>query len=45
VADAKHIASHHQAFGGPTPPPLDHDGIEEHFVEKGSSILSKHNVF
>ncbi len=38
-ADAKHILEHHRDFGGPTPPPLDHDGIEDNFVEKGSSIL------
>lgn len=29
----------HEAFGGPEPPPIEHQGIEEHFVEKASSVL------
>ena len=41
-ADAKHILGHHRAFGGPRPPPIDHDGIEDNFVDKGSSILYWH---
>jgi hypothetical protein len=41
-ADAKHIMEHHRDFGGPRPPPLDHDRIEDNFVEKGSSILYWH---
>ena len=42
VADAKHILTHHRDFGGPKPPPIDHDGIEDSFVEKGSSIFYWH---
>jgi hypothetical protein len=42
AAGAKHILTHYRDFGGPTPPPLDHDGIEDNFVEKGSSIFYWH---
>jgi hypothetical protein len=28
-----------EAFGGPKPPPIDHEGIEDCFLEKGSVIL------
>ena len=38
VADPKYIREHHDRYGGPEPPPLDHDGINEIFVEKGSVV-------
>ena len=38
-ADAKHILGHYQDFGGPKPPPMDHVGIEDSYVEKSSSIF------
>jgi hypothetical protein len=42
VADARYIREHHAAFGGPEPPPLDHDGINDAFVEKGSVVWYWH---
>ena len=39
VATSKHILEHYRNHGGPKPPPLDHDGIEDAFIEKGSSVL------
>ena len=38
VADARYIREHHAAYGGPQPPPLDHDGINDMFVEKASVV-------
>jgi len=35
----EHIFEHYKAHGGPTPPPIDHDGIEHSFVEKASTVL------
>jgi hypothetical protein len=32
------IARHHQAFGGPKPPPIDHQGINDAFLEKASVV-------
>jgi hypothetical protein len=29
IADAEYIRVHYEAYGGPTPPPLDHDGIND----------------
>jgi hypothetical protein len=42
VASPRYIVEHHDAFGGPDPPPLDHDGINDIFVEKGSVVLYWH---
>lgn len=39
VADARYIVSHYEEYGGPKPPPLDHQGINHMFVEKGSTVL------
>ena len=39
VANADFIRVHHQRYGGPKPPPLDHDGINDIFIEKGSVVL------
>jgi hypothetical protein len=38
IADAKFIQGHSQADSGPKPPPIDHEGINDIFVEKGSSV-------
>jgi hypothetical protein len=32
------ILEHYKAYGGPAPPPLDHDGINDEFLEKGSTV-------
>lgn len=37
--DRAYILQHYQAYGGPKPPPLDHKGINDAFVEKGSVVL------
>jgi hypothetical protein len=42
VADARYIISHYEEYGGPKPPPLDHDGINDIFVGKASSVLYWH---
>ena len=34
-----YILDHHEAYGGPKPPPIDHDGINHAFAEKASSVL------
>jgi hypothetical protein len=34
--DRKFIIDHYRAYGGPEPPPIDHQGIEDQFVGKGS---------
>lgn len=36
VADPTEIQAHYTRYGGPKPPPLDHDGIHDIFVEKAS---------
>lgn len=33
------IQMYYEAFGGPSPPPIDHDGIDHAFVGKASVIL------
>lgn len=38
VADTGYIRQHYQWYGGPEPPPLDHEGIENAFVGKASGI-------
>lgn len=32
------ITQHYEAYGGPTPPPLDHQGIDDAFVGKASVV-------
>ncbi len=32
------ILRHYHAYGGTTPPPIDHQGIDDAFVEKGSMV-------
>lgn len=36
--DKDYILKHYQAYGGPEPPPLDHQGIDDAFVEKASVV-------
>jgi hypothetical protein len=38
VASPSYIREHYAAYGGPKPPPLDHDGINDIFVEKASVV-------
>jgi hypothetical protein len=38
VADPKFIKEHHGWYGGPKPPPLDHDGINDMFLGKASVV-------
>ncbi len=33
------IMRHYEAYGGPKPPPIDHQGVEDVFIEKGSVVL------
>jgi hypothetical protein len=43
VASPAYIQGHHRAYGGPPlPSPLDHDGINDIFVEKASEVLYWH---
>jgi hypothetical protein len=37
-ADAKYIQEHAEKFEGPKPPPMDHEGINDIFAEKGSTV-------
>ena len=32
------IVEHRKDYGDPAPPPIDHDGIEDRFLEKGSTV-------
>lgn len=36
------IMRHYEAHGGPKPPVIDHQGIDDEFVEKGSSVWYFH---
>jgi hypothetical protein len=38
VASPSYIREHYAAYGGPKPPPMDHDGINDIFVEKASVV-------
>jgi hypothetical protein len=38
VASPSYIREHHAAYGGPKPPPMDHDGINDIFVGKASVV-------
>ncbi len=39
AVDRKFIMTHYRAYGGPEPPPIDHQGIDDAFLEKASVIL------
>jgi len=43
VVGSKFITEHFDAYGGPKPPPVDHDGIDDAFLEKGSSVQYFYN--
>jgi hypothetical protein len=43
VATPESIRNYYEAHGGPAPPPLDHDGIDEAFVGKSSVVLYWYN--
>ncbi len=38
VADSAYIHKNFERYGGPTPPPLDHEGIADVFLEKASQV-------
>ena len=38
AVDAKYILDHCETFGGPKPPPLDHQGINDMFISKASIV-------
>jgi hypothetical protein len=40
--DRAFIVEHHRAYGGETPPPIDHDGIEDAFYGKASEVHYLH---
>ena len=37
------IMRHYRAYGGPEPPPIDHHGIDDAFLEKASITWYFHN--
>lgn len=39
----KYILDHYQAYGGPAPPPIDHQGINDAFIEKASVVHYFHD--
>lgn len=39
IARRDNILNHYREYGGPEPPPIDHDGIEDAFEGKASAIL------
>jgi hypothetical protein len=39
AVDRKFIMSNYRAYGGPEPPPIDHQGIDNAFLEKASATL------
>ncbi len=41
--DSAYIQRHFEWYGGPTPPPLDHSGIDDAFSEKGSRVWYWHD--
>lgn len=42
VVGKKFILDHYRAYGGPKPPPITHQGIDDGFMEKGSVVLYYH---
>jgi hypothetical protein len=43
IARREFIVSRHRVYGGPTPPPITHDGIDDRYVEKGSVVHYCHD--
>lgn len=42
AADPQYIQEHYEAYGGPRPPPLNQDGINDIFMEKASVVWYWH---
>lgn len=42
VADAKYIYDHYKAYGGVKPPKIEHQGINDIFAEKASTVMYFH---
>ncbi len=42
VADAKYINEHYESYGGPKPPKITHNGINDAFAEKAAAISYLH---
>lgn len=42
VVDSDYILRHYREYGGPKPPPIYHEGINNAFVEKASTVLYYH---
>jgi hypothetical protein len=42
LATPEFIRDRHERYGGPVPPPIDHDGINDIFVGKGSVVWYWH---
>jgi len=38
AVDRKYILDHYQAYGGPKPPPINHQGIDDGFIGKASVV-------
>lgn len=38
AVDRNFIMTHYRAYGGPEPPPIDHEGIDDAFLEKASVV-------
>jgi hypothetical protein len=43
AVDRKFIFRHYRAYGGPKPPPIDHNGIDDAFLEKASVTWYRYN--
>jgi len=43
AVDRKFILRHYRAYGGPNPPPIDHNGIDDSFLEKASVIWYRYH--
>lgn len=38
AVDRKYILDHYQVYGGPKPPPINHQGIDDGFMGKASVV-------
>ena len=43
AVDRSYIVRHYRAYGGPPPPPIDHHGVDDGFLEKASVTWYRHN--
>jgi hypothetical protein len=39
AVDRKYVLDHYREYGGPRPPPIDHQGIDDGYEEKASVVL------